>query len=351
MRLGVEAALVGGELVPGDVEVAGDRIEAVGLAPAGSGVAAPGFVDVQVNGFAGVDFAAADTDGYRRAGRALLATGVTAFRPTFITAPEDALVAALAAVPGVDVGPRILGAHVEGPFISPARLGAHPAGARRDPDAGLMRRLLDAGPVAHVTLAPELPGALELVDLLVAEGVVVACGHSDATAGEAAAAFARGALTVTHLFNAMRPLEHRDPGIAGAALADRRVTVQLIADGIHLADEVVRIAFAAARGRVALVTDAIAAATLGDGRYRLGGVDVVVRDGVARGAGGMLAGSVVTMDECVRRVHALGVPLEEALAAASANGSLAPGSRADVVVLDDGLEVRRVLVAGVERSH
>ena len=351
MRLGVEAAFAGGELVPGDIEVAGDRIEAVGLRPAGSGIAAPGFVDVQVNGFAGVDFAAADTDGYRRAGEALLATGVTAFRPTFITAPEDALIAALAAVPGVDVGPRILGAHVEGPFISPARLGAHPAGARRDPDAGLMRRLLEAGPVAHVTLAPELPGALELVDLLVAESVVVACGHSDATAGEAAAAFARGARTVTHLFNAMRPLRHRDPGIAGAALADRLVTVQLIADGNHLADEVVRIAFAAARGRVALVTDAIAAATLGDGSYRLGGVDVEVRNGVARAAGGMLAGSVVTMDDSVRRVHALGVPLEEALAAASANGSLAPGSRADVVVLDDRLQVRRVLVAGAERSH
>lgn len=351
MKLGVEAAFVGGELVPGDVEIAGGRIDAVGLEPAGNGIAVPGFVDVQVNGFAGVDFAAADTDGYHRAGEALLATGVTAFRPTFITAPEDDLVAALGAVPDVDVGPRILGAHVEGPFISPARLGAHPAGARRDPDAGLMRRLLEAGPVAHVTLAPELPGALELVDLLVAQGVVVACGHSDATAEEAAAAFARGARTATHLFNAMRPLRHRDPGIAGAALADPRVTVQLIADGIHLADEVVRIAFAAARRRVALVTDAIAAATLGDGSYRLGGVDVEVRDGVARGAGGMLAGSVVTMDESVRRVHALGVPLEETLAAASANGSLAPGTPADVVVLDDRLEVRRVLVAGVERSH
>lgn len=351
MRLGVQAAFVGGQLLPGDVEIAGGRIGAVGLEPAGSGIAVPGFVDVQANGFAGVDFADADTDGYRRAGEALLATGVTAFRPTFITAPEEELAAALAAVPGVDIGPRILGAHVEGPFISPARLGAHPAGARRDPDAGLMRRLLEAGPVAHVTLAPELPGALELVDLLVAQAVVVACGHSDATAEEAAAAFARGARTVTHLFNAMRPLRHRDPGIAGAALADPRVTVQLIVDGIHLADEVVRIAFAAARRRVALVTDAIAAATLGDGSYRLGGVDVEVRDGVARGAGGMLAGSVVTMDESVRRVHALGIPLEEALAAASANGSLAPGSRADVVVLDDRLEVRRVLVAGVDMSH
>ncbi|HEU5213295.1 MAG TPA: N-acetylglucosamine-6-phosphate deacetylase [Gaiellaceae bacterium] len=346
MRLGVQAAFVGGQLLPGDVEIAGGRIGAVGLEPAGSGIAVPGFVDVQANGFAGVDFADADTDGYRRAGEALLATGVTAFRPTFITAPEEELAAALAAVPGVDIGPRILGAHVEGPFISPARLGAHPAAARRDPDAALMTRLLDAGPVAHVTLAPELPGALELVDLLVARGVVVACGHTDATAGEAEAAFARGARTVTHLFNAMRPLHHRDPGIAGAALTDPDVTVQLIADGTHLADEVVRLAFAAARGRVQLVTDAIAAATLGDGRYRLGGVEVDVLDGVARAPGGMLAGSVVTMDESVRRVHALGVPLEEVLAAASGHGSLVPGSPADVVVLNDALEVSRVLVGG-----
>jgi len=126
------------------------------------------------------------------------------------------------------------------------------------------------------------------------------------------------------------------------------VTVQLIADGTHLADEVVRLAFAAARGRVQLVTDAIAAATLGDGRYRLGRVEVDVRDGIARGAGGMLAGSVVTMDESVRRVHALGVPLEEALAAASGGSSLAPGSPADVVVLTDRLEVSRVLVGGRE---
>src|SRR5262249_30469155 len=314
MKLGVQAAFVGGELLPGDVEIAGDRIEVVGLEPAGSGIAVPGFVDVQANGFAGVDFADADTHGYRRAGEALLATGVTAFRPTFITAPEEELAAALAAVPGGDIGPRVLGAHVEGPFISAARLGAHPAEARRDPDVELMTRLLEAGPVAHVTLAPELPGALELVDLLVSRGVVVACGHSDATAEEAEAAFARGARAVTHPFNAMRPLRPRDPGIAGAALADPDVTVQLIADGAHLADEVVRFVFAAARGRVQLVTDAIAAATLGDGRYRLGRVEVVVRDGIARGAGGMLARSGGTMDEAVRRGRALRGPREGARA-------------------------------------
>jgi N-acetylglucosamine-6-phosphate deacetylase len=349
MRLGVEAAFVGGQIMPGDVEIAGDRVGAVGLEPGGAGVAVPGFVDLQVNGFAGVDFAAADTEGYRRAGEALLATGVTAFRPTFITAPEEDLVAALAAVPSVDVGPRILGAHVEGPFISPARLGAHPAEARRDPDAALMGRLLEAGPVAHVTLAPELPGALELVEALVARGVLVACGHSDATAEEAIAAFDRGARTVTHLFNAMRPLRHRDPGIAGAALAHPDVTVQLIVDGNHLAGEVVRIAFAAARGRVALVTDAIAAATMGDGRSTLGGVEVDVRGGVARGPGGILAGSVVSMDEAVRRAHDAGVPLTEVLAAAT-TGTLEPGAPADVVVLDDRLEVHRVLVRGSGKS-
>ena len=132
-------------------------------------------------------------------------------------------------------GPRILGVHLEGPFLSPLRLGAHPPAARRDPDPDLLERLLTAGPVAQVTLAPELPGALELVDLLLERGVVVSCGHSDATAPEAHAAFDRGVGTVTHLFNAMRPLGHRDPGIAGAALVRDDVIVQVILDGHHLA--------------------------------------------------------------------------------------------------------------------
>ncbi len=344
-------------IVPGDVEIADGRVVGLGLAGGGPGLAVPGFVDLQVNGFAGVDFAAADSDGYRHAGEALLATGVTAYQPTFITAPEDELVAALRAVSRETTGSRILGAHVEGPFISPERLGAHPASARRDPDGALLERLLAAGPLSHMTLAPELPGALELIDFLRAAGVVVALGHTNADAGEAGAAFARGATTVTHLFNAMRPLGHRDPGIAGAALAREDVTVQLIVDGQHVADDVVRIVFAAARGRVALVTDAIAAAGQGDGRYRLGGVEVEVRDGVARGEGGMLAGSTVTMIESVRRVHELGVPLPEAVAAATSTpariagrplGSLAPGATADAVVLDDRLEIRRVVLGGRE---
>ncbi len=319
----------------------------------------PGFVDLQVNGFAGVDFAAADAAGYATAGDALLETGVTAYQPTFITAPEQDLIAALGEVPAEPAGPRILGVHLEGPFLSPNRLGAHPAASRRDPDRDLLERLLDAGPVAYVTLAPELPGALELVDLLHEHGVVASCGHSDATAEEAAAAFDRGVGTVTHLFNAMRPLGHRDPGIAGAALARDGVIVQVILDGNHLAEETARVVWRAAAGRVALVTDAIAAAGIGDGSYRLGGVDVEVRDGVARRADGVLAGSVVTMIEAVRNLHALGASLVEAVAAATsvparaANrpelGVLRQGGEADLVVLDDRLEIRRVLRGGRER--
>jgi N-acetylglucosamine-6-phosphate deacetylase len=360
MRLGVEAAIVDGELLTGDVEVADGRILSVGLAPKrGGGIAVPGFVDVQVNGFGGVDFAAADATGYRTAGDALLDSGVTAYQPTLITAPEQDLIAALREVPAEPIGPRILGVHLEGPFISPNRLGAHPAASRRDPDRSLLERLLAAGPVSYVTLAPELAGALELVDLLHERGIVVSCGHSDATAEQATAAFDRGVGTVTHLFNAMRPLGHRDPGIAGAALVRDDVVVQVILDGHHLAEETAKVVWRAAAGRVALVTDAIAAAGVGDGSYRLGEVEVEVRDGVARRADGVLAGSVVTMIEAVQNLHALGASLVEAVAAATSIparivrrpelGVLRPGGDADIVVLDGGLEVRRVLRGGRER--
>ena len=332
----------------------------VGLAPKnGGGIAVPGFVDLQVNGFGGVDFAAADATGYKTAGDALLDSGVTAFQPTLITAPEQDLIAALREVPAEPAGPRILGVHLEGPFLSPNRLGAHPAASRRDPDRALLERLLAAGPVGYMTLAPELDGALELVDLLHERGIVVSCGHSDASAEQAAAAFDRGVGTVTHLFNAMRPLGHRDPGIAGAALVRDDVTVQVILDGHHLAEETAKVVWRTAAGRVALVTDAIAAAGVGDGSYRLGEVDVEVRDGVARRGDGVLAGSVVTMIEAVRNLHALGAPLVDAVAAATSIparvvrrpelGVLRQGGEADIVVLDDGLEIRRVLRAGRER--
>jgi len=359
MRLGVEAAIVESKLLAGDVAIGDGRIIDVGLpAIRGGGVAVPGFVDLQVNGFGGIDFMSADSADYDAAGQALLETGVTAYQPTLITAPEESLVAALREVPSESAGARILGVHLEGPFLSPERLGAHPAAARRDPDPALLERLLQAGPVRYVTLAPELAGALELVDLLQQRGIVVSCGHSDATAEQAAAAFDRGVRTVTHLFNAMRPLGHRDPGIAGAALARDDVLVQVILDGHHLAAETATVLWRAAAGRVALVTDAIAAAGAGDGDCLLGGVEVLVRDGVARRRDGVLAGSVVTMIESVRNLHALGASLLDAVGAATAVparilgrprlGELRRGGDADLVVLDDRLEIRRVLKGGRE---
>jgi N-acetylglucosamine-6-phosphate deacetylase len=357
MKLGVAAAFVDDRLVPGDVEVSDGRIAEVGLAaPGGTGVAVPGFVDLQVNGFGGVDFLEADADGYRRAGAALLETGVTAYLPTLITSPEEQLLAAMQEIPADGSSPHALGVHLEGPFLSPLRLGAHVASSRRDPDPALLERLLDGGPVRLMTLAPELPGAIELIDLLIARGVRVSLGHSDATVAQANEAFDRGARTVTHLFNAMRPFRHRDPGIVGAALARDDVLVQIIVDGIHLAPETARVVWRAAVGRVALVTDAITAAPLGDGSFSFGDLDVSVHDGTVRGPDGVLAGSVLTMIDAVRNLHALGASFEDAVAAATSVpaavlgrddiGRLAPGLPADVVVLNDRLEIERVLAAG-----
>jgi N-acetylglucosamine-6-phosphate deacetylase len=360
MRLGVRAALVDGALVAGDLEIEDGLIAAFGLPSSnGRGIASPGFVDLQVNGFGGVDFLDADAAGYARAGEALLETGVTAYLPTLITAPEERLVAALREIAVGGRGPRILGAHVEGPFLSPRRLGTHPPSARRDPDLSLLERLLAAGPVRLCTLAPELPRALDLVDLLVARGITVSAGHSDATAEEANAAFDRGVRTVTHLFNAMRPFTHRDPGVAGVALARADVVVQIILDGVHLAPDTVRLVCRAAAGRIALVTDAVAGAGVsGDGSYRLGDTPVEVRDGVVRRDDGVLAGSVLTMIDAVRNLHALGVPLAAALETATsvpadvidANaGRIEIGAPADIVVLSEELAIERVLVGGEAR--
>jgi N-acetylglucosamine-6-phosphate deacetylase len=360
MKLGVEAVLVDGALVPGDVEIADGLIAAIGIAgPNGRGIASPGFIDLQVNGFGGVDFLDSDAAGYRRAGEALLETGVTAYLPTFITSPEDQLLAAVNEVPLDGAAPRILGIHLEGPFLAPGRLGTHPPLARRDPDPLLLERLLASERIRLMTLAPELEGADELIGLLLRRGVTVSCGHTDATAEEATAAFDRGVRTVTHLFNAMRPLRHRDPGIAGAALAREDVVVQIILDGVHLAPETAQLVWRAAAGRVALVTDAVSGAGVQDGSYSLGGFEVKIRDGVARGPDGQLAGSVLTMIEAVRNLHALGVELGQALGAASTVpagvlglpelGRLQPGSPADIVVVDDNLQIERVLVGGQER--
>jgi N-acetylglucosamine-6-phosphate deacetylase len=367
MRLGVAAALVDGEMIDGDVEVVDGRVTAVGVgAPSGSKIAAPGFIDLQVNGYAGVDFSAPGEAGYEVAGAALLAAGVTAFQPTIVTAPLDSMRGALAAVPSVDLdpadplarpGPRLIGAHLEGPFISPSRPGAHDSSSIRPPDLAALDALLEGGAVAQVTLAPELPGALELIDVLVARGVTASCGHTEADAPTAHLAFDRGARAVTHLFNAMRRPAPRDPGIAFAALGREDVFVTLIVDGNHLAADAVRTAWHAAGDRVVLISDAVAAAGAPDGDYMLGGsVPIHAAGGTVRTADGHLAGSTLSMLDAVRNAHALGIPLAAALRAATEApaamarrpdlGRLDPGVRADLIVLDDSLELERVLLDG-----
>jgi N-acetylglucosamine-6-phosphate deacetylase len=341
--------------VRGDVEVADGRVDGVGLSPAGKrGIAVPGFVDLQVNGFAGVDFLTASTADYERAGEALLEVGVTSYQPTFITAPEEMLLDALRAMPTSNgSGPRVIGAHLDGPFLSPERLGTHPPEHRRDPDPALLGLLLDAGRVTMLTLAPELDGADALVAQARERGVVVGAGHTNATADEAHTAFDHGVTTVSHIFNAMRPFTQRDPGVSGAALVRSDVVVQVIVDGRHLADETVRLVWAVAGGRVALVSDATAAAAAAPGTYRLGAVEISVTNGVPLRGDGVIAGTALTMLDAVRNLHALGVPLEDAVGAATAVparllghanvGVLEVGGRADVVVLDDRLELRAVL--------
>jgi len=358
-RLGVAAALVGDREVPGDVTIEDGRVAEVGLEPAGAaGLAVPGFVDLQVNGFAGVDFLSADAAGFERAGAAMAATGVTACQPTLISAAPDALRAALRAAAAASPPVRILGVHLEGPFLSPAWVGAHPADHLRDPDLALVEELRGEGPLAAVTLAPELPGGLDLIGALVERGIGVRIGHTDADASAAHAAFDRGASAITHIHNAHRRFAARDPGPAGVALARRDVRVTAIVDGVHLAPETVVLVHRAAGGRLILVSDAMAAAGLGDGSYTLGGSEVEVREGRSTLSDGTLAGSVGTMDGALRRLVESGATLAEAVHAASrepavlANrpelGMLEPGSPADVAVLDDRMRVTRTLVAGRE---
>lgn len=360
MRLGVAAAVVDGELVRGDVEVADGIVRAVGLAGTGRGLAVPGLVDLQVNGYDGVDVARAEPGDLVALARALARDGVLWYQPTLVTAPLDELRAALGTIGlagSLPAPARILGAHLEGPFLSAARIGAHPAEHLLEPGEDRLAALLASGcPVSMMTLAPELDGAAELIQALVRAGVVASLGHSDASAAAAHAGFDLGARSVTHIWNAMAPLAHRAPCLAGAALAREDVTVMAIADGVHLAPEALLIAWRAARGRLALVSDAIPAAGMPDGTYRFAGGAVHVEGGRATRSNGTLAGATRPLAWGLRLLIELGVPIVEAVDAVTRApaallgradvGRLAAGSPADLVVLDDAFAVEQVYVAG-----
>jgi N-acetylglucosamine-6-phosphate deacetylase len=363
-------------LSPGYVTCADGRIVEVsaGVPPSRpdvvlrEGFLLPGFVDLQVNGYFGVELASADADGWTTVASRLPETGATAFLPTFITGPVDELAAALhrtsGLLPQVTSVPgraRILGVHLEGPFISAKRRGAHNPDWIVSPREESVETLLAAGSglLKLVTMAPELDGAMAAIKRLAAAGVGVSVGHSDATAQQVASAAMCGATMVTHLFNAQRPLHHREPGVVGQALADRRLTSSIIVDLHHVAGQVVAIAFAAAPGRLCLITDAAACAGMPPGQYLLGGEPIELAEGDETPpvrADGTLAGSALRMDSAVANLVAIGVGLTEAVTAATRIpadligrrdlGRIAVGAAADLTWLSDDLRAHATWVGG-----
>lgn len=357
MRLGVSAAVVGDVIVDGDVEIVDGRINAVGIPGSGSGLAVPGFVDLHTHGYGGIDFAFASPDQISEAATRLTATGVTAFQPTLMTLDMAELVQGIESHSNaVSDGARILGTHVEGPFLAPEYPGAHRPDLLAEPDFEIVEQLLAAGHLAQMTLAPELHGAVPVIRALVDNSVVVSLGHSNATVAEANLGFDAGATALTHIFNASRPMSHRDPGIIGAALTRSDVFITAVVDGVHLEPEATLIAARMSGSRFVAVTDAMAAAGLGDGVYTLGNQQVTVDGGEARLADGTIASSVLTMNQALRNLVDLGMPTIEAVRAVSTApammaqrpdlGRLDAGSIADVVVLDDAFDVSATFVAG-----
>ena len=322
----------------------------------------PGFVDLQVNGAFGVDVATQPSR-LAQLSEALLSTGTTAYLPTVISSPEslyeEILPGLAAAIGGPSSGAEPLGIHLEGPFINVEKRGAHAAAHVVPPDPELLLRLLDLGPVRMITVAPELQGADELMTLALRRGVVVSAGHSDAPFELAYGALDAWVAGITHLFNAMSALHHREPGLPGAAFAHPRAVCELIADGLHVHPEMVGLAFRMlGPDRVCLTTDAIAAAGMGDGEYRLATRTVYMDGGVPKLGSGAIAGSVLTMNEAFRNILAFtGCTLPEAARMASTTparlvgegrrrGRLVPGYAADVAVLAPDLSVEAVWRGG-----
>ncbi|MBV9573548.1 MAG: N-acetylglucosamine-6-phosphate deacetylase [Acidobacteriales bacterium] len=336
----------------------------------GDAILVPGFLDIHIHGGGGCDVMDAAPDSLAGVEQQIARHGVTGFFPTTVTASVDATLAALERLAdAIEQTPprqeknllraRPLGIHLEGPFISHKRRGVHPEEYLLPPSVEMFERFWNAarGHIRMITLAPELPGALEVIASARNRNVCVSFGHTDATLEESRMAVDAGARHSTHTFNAMRPLLHRDPGILGDVLTDQRISADFIADGIHLDPSIVKM-IVAAKGVEAtvLITDATAATGMPDGNYKLGSLEIEVKNGRCL-RDGTLAGSVLTMDRAVSNVMSFaGLDLQSAIRLATINparvagldqrGSLAAGSAADVVVLSSAGEVRQVIIGG-----
>jgi N-acetylglucosamine-6-phosphate deacetylase len=336
----------------------------------GDAILAPGFFDIHIHGGAGLDVMRAAPEELPRLGQFLIKHGVTGYFPTTVAAPLDATCASLERLADtIEASPtngsgsvhaRPLGIHLEGPFLSHKRRGVHPPEFLVSPTVEIFDRLWQAarGHVRMLTIAPEIPGAMEVITEAARRKVCVSIGHSDAELPAAQQAVKAGARHATHTFNAMRPLDHRQPGILGEVLSDDTITADLIADGIHVSPEVVKVFLhSKGRERAVLITDAISATGMPEGRYQLGPIEVEVKDGKCT-ANGSLAGSVLTMDRAVRNVTKFSEwSLRDAVRAATLNpahavgmadsrGTLKPGASADFTVLNSSGEVLKTIVAG-----
>jgi N-acetylglucosamine-6-phosphate deacetylase len=334
-----------------------ESIDAIGL------FAIPGLIDVHLHGCVGSEFATADGDGMRAMARYEASNGVTAICPTTLTLPEEKLAGACRRISRCETpgGSAFAGIYLEGPFVSPKKLGAQNPGYVSKPDAELFRRLQSAsgGMVKVLAIAPELEGALDVIGEI-SGGVACSIAHTAADYDTAMKAFAKGARQVTHLYNAMPGLHHREPGVIGAALDSPACRAELICDGVHVHPGVVRATFRMfGDDRVIMISDSMMATGLGDGKYELGGLPVTVRGNRATLAeGGAIAGSATNLMGCLRiAVREMGIPLHSAVKCASANpakaigvfrerGSLEPGKLADVVLLDERLNIKYMILRG-----
>lgn len=329
-------------------------------------IIAPGLIDIHIHGNAGYDVMEAEGSALSHLEKALAKHGVSSYLPTTVTAPEDRTMRALERLGkaisdnGKREGARPLGIHLEGPFISHAKRGVHPPENLLQPSAKLLDRFWQAsgGTLKMMTIAPELPGATETIEHAKRLGVHSSLGHSNATAGEARMGIAAGADHATHTFNAMRPLDHREPGVLGIVLSDDRLTADIIADGIHVDPSMVKL-FLAGKGpqRAILITDAISATGMGEGKFKLGGLEVEVK-GDRCEFQGKLAGSVLTLDRAVRNIMSFaGWKLQQSVRLATFNpahllgitqqkGNIAAGCDADLVILTPEGKVVQTFIAG-----